>query len=358
MKISTRISLMVVTSILAAILIGAVGIFVSNKEVESIRNIKEDSLISIETLGEVRQTYMELRVLVYTHLVNTDPATLKSLETRLKETYSKLESLLKKYETLAFTAEDKKMLETEVGLIKKYGDLMAVRVIALSKQNDKEGARNLIVKEGTSLGAELRKTLGDHMAFNTNTADQYEQHALDNAQKGQTVAIGIIVAVVLSMSLFGYFMVAGIRRSLGQIQDMVGRVESSLDFTVRVDVTKKDEIGQTTLALNRLLDKLQGNLQTLAGSAKSVSAASNLMTITSTEVAKASHQQSESASDMAATVEEMTVSINHVGERALEANRLTTFERDRALRHSRSRLPVETPEALAAPGRLRPGDPE
>ena len=160
------------------------------------------------------------------------------------------------------------------------------------------------------------------------------------------------------MSLFGYFMVAGIRRSLGQIQDMVGRVESSLDFTVRVDVTKKDEIGQTTLALNRLLDKLQGNLQTLAGSAKSVSAASNLMTITSTEVAKASHQQSESASDMAATVEEMTVSINHVGERALEANRLTTFERDRALRHSRSRLPVETPEALAAPGRLRPGDPE
>ena len=355
MKISTRISLMVVTSILAAILIGAVGIFVSNKEVESIRNIKEDSLISIETLGEVRQTYMELRVLVYTHLVNTDPATLKSLETRLKETYSKLESLLKKYETLAFTAEDKTMLETEVGLIKKYGDLMAVRVIALSKQNDKEGARNLIVKEGTSLGAELRKALGDHMAFNTNTA---EQHALDNAQKGQTVAIGIIVAVVLSMSLFGYFMVAGIRRSLGQIQDMVGRVESSLDFTVRVDVTKKDEIGQTTLALNRLLDKLQGNLQTLAGSAKSVSAASNLMTITSTEVAKASHQQSESASDMAATVEEMTVSINHVGERALEANRLTTFERDRALRHSRSRLPVETPEALAAPGRLRPGDPE
>ena len=44
---------------------------------------------------------------------------------------------------------------------------------------------------------------------------------------------------------------------------------------------------------------------------------------TSTEVATASHQQSESASDMAATVEELTVSINHVGDRAQEANRIS-----------------------------------
>lgn len=53
-----------------------------------------------------------------------------------------------------------------------------------------------------------------------------------------------------------------------------------------------------------------------------MASAANLMSTTSTEVATASHQQSESASDMAATVEELTVSINHVGDRAHEANRI------------------------------------
>lgn len=76
--ISKRITLMVIISIVALLLVGAVGLFVSNKQTNSIKQIKEDSLASIETLGEARQAYMELRVLVYTHLVNTDPATLDS----------------------------------------------------------------------------------------------------------------------------------------------------------------------------------------------------------------------------------------------------------------------------------------
>ena len=44
------------------------------------------------------------------------------------------------------------------------------------------------------------------------------------------------------------------------------------------------------------------------------------MSNTSTEVAKAAHQQGESTASMAATIEELTVSIDHVGGKAQEAN--------------------------------------
>jgi methyl-accepting chemotaxis protein len=47
------------------------------------------------------------------------------------------------------------------------------------------------------------------------------------------------------------------------------------------------------------------------------------MATTAGQVATASHEQSEAASNMAATVEEMTVSINHVADRSQEANRLS-----------------------------------
>ena len=48
------------------------------------------------------------------------------------------------------------------------------------------------------------------------------------------------------------------------------------------------------------------------------------MATTSSQVATASNEQSESASGMAATVEEMTVSINHVVDRAQETNRISS----------------------------------
>ena len=80
LTISRRIILMIVTSIVALLLVGGVGLYVSNKQTVSIHQIKDDSLASIQTLGEARQAYMEYRVLVYTHLVNTDPAALQTLE--------------------------------------------------------------------------------------------------------------------------------------------------------------------------------------------------------------------------------------------------------------------------------------
>ena len=324
MTISRRIILMVVISVLSLLIVGVVGLFVSNQQTQSIRQIKDDSLASIKTLGEARQAYMEFRVLVYTHLVNTDPAAMQSVEKRLQESSERVNSLLKSYEKLISKDEDRRMLDATTGVLSKYIDLMNNKVIPLSRNNDKEGARNMIVSEGTALGTSLRKSLGDLIEFNDDKADVSSQNAIDSAERGKTLSIAVILAAMSIMIAFGYFLVSNIKKSLDQIQQMVNRVENNLDFTVRVDVKQHDEIGQTTQALNRLLDKLQGNLKAIAESAKSVASAASLMTTTSSEVAMASHQQSTSASDMAATVEEMTVSINHVGDRAQEANRIST----------------------------------
>lgn len=335
MTISLRILLMVITSIAGLLAVGLVGLSVSNHQTASIQSIKDDSLASIEVLGEARQAYMEYRVLVYTHLVNTDSAILQSTENRLKESSDRLQSLLKKYEGMLSNDEDRKLLEEDKTLLSKYMDLMGGRVLALSRRNEKEAARNLIVAEGSALGVGLRKALGEHMAFNTQNANSFSQEAIDTAERGRAISISVIVAALASIGLFGYFLVTNIRHSLDEIQGMVGHVESNLDFTVRVEAKRQDEIGMTTLALNRLLDKLQKNLKTIAESTQMVSAASSQMSTASTQVATASHQQSESASDMAATVEEMTVSINHVGERALEANRLSSESGELAQRGER-----------------------
>ena len=75
--------------------------------------------------------------------------------------------------------------------------------------------------------------------------------------------------------------------------------------------------------MNHLVDKLQSNLTELNEAAVLVTSSAAEMADGSNQVAQASSKQSESASGMAATMEELSVSISHVGERASEARDLS-----------------------------------
>lgn len=119
-------------------------------------------------------------------------------------------------------------------------------------------------------------------------------------------------------------LIRNITRPVNGMLDAVTHIERNLDFSVRAPLDNSDEIGMMAAAFNRLIDKLQGNLRSLAESTRSVAKSANELSETAAQVATSSSQQSDSASTMAANIEEMTVSIAHVGERAVEANGFST----------------------------------
>jgi methyl-accepting chemotaxis protein len=203
-------------------------------------------------------------------------------------------------------------------------DFFSNEIMPLLRGGEGEKARDLLMSKLAPLGYNTLKGLNAHIEHNTKLSAESTQQSIAAAVKGRNVSIGAMALGFLAVGALGFFLLTNIRASLRQIQSMVGRIETDFDFTVRVDVKKHDEIGQTTAALNRLLDKLQDNLNSIATGAQSVAAAASEMSSTSAHVATASTQQSEAASDMAATVEEMTVSINHVADRSLEANRISS----------------------------------
>src|SRR5476651_2665583 len=102
------------------------------------------------------------------------------------------------------------------------------------------------------------------MAYHKKKADETVAKALAGAAQGKIITLSAILMGSIALGALGLYMLRNISRSLNQIRTMVSRVETDLDFTLRVAVTKQDEIGVTTSALNRLLDKLQGNLQSIS----------------------------------------------------------------------------------------------
>ena len=322
--IAHRILLMIGASVLALLLVGIAGLIVANKGTDSIKKINDESLAQIQTLGSTRQAFMAARVDMYALFLNSDDAEMEAIEKRLTAGSGEISALLEAYAKLAVDEEDKKLLAADAKNTKAYFDLFNAEVLPKLRRYENEYARELMVTQLAPLGDQTLKGFNEHMAFNAKLADETKVQALSSAAQGRTVSIAVMLAGVLAVAVIGFFLLTNIKSSLNQIQSMVARVENDLDFTVRVAVSKQDEIGQTTLALNRLLDKMQGNLKSIAAGAQSVAHAANEMTSTSEQVAGASNRQSEAASDMAATVQEMTVSINHVADRAQEASRISS----------------------------------
>lgn len=322
LTIAHRILLMIGTSVIALLLIGFVGLSVAGKETDSIRKIDEDSITSIQTLNAARQAFMEARANILLLFLNADDAEMETLQKNLKANEAEINKLLKSYEKLISNDEDKKLLATDLGNVKAYLDFFNAELLPKVLKYETEYAAQLLKSQGVPLGLTALKAFDEHIEFNNKLVDTTVDSAYSSAAQGKVFSLIMISLGVVVVGLLGFFLLSNIKSSLNQIQSMVARVENDLDFTVRVTVTKQDEIGETTSALNRLLDKLQGNLKSIATGAQSVASAASQMSSTSNQVASASHQQSEAASGMAATVEEMTVSINHVADRAQETSRL------------------------------------
>lgn len=328
--ISARLVIMIVCSVVALIIVGAVGINAAVRAENGVTSIRNDSLASITTLSNARNAFMLSRVNMYLHLLSTDQSEKDRLEKLLKTIESNIEKDLKNYEGMLSNEEDRQLLESEQKELKNYFKAFNDEVVPLSRKNQTEMALAQLRGDVRAVATKLADDFDKHVTFNDKMASDYSGEVISSVSAAIKVSIATIIAATIVIGAFGYLMLVAIRGSLNQIRDRVGQVESNLDFTLRVDVLRQDEIGVTAQALNRLLDKLQNNFRTIIERTESVAQSAGQMATTSDQVATASHQQSEAASNMAATVEEMTVSINHVGDRAQEADRISTESGDLA----------------------------
>ncbi|MDR1462490.1 MAG: methyl-accepting chemotaxis protein [Azoarcus sp.] len=126
-----------------------------------------------------------------------------------------------------------------------------------------------------------------------------------------TFATGMVACVALAL-----FLIKSITRPLSGVQLAMTEIEASRDFTRRVPVASKDEVGQAALAFNLLLTSLQEAFKNILAHVDRLTGITEELTEHASGVAQNSTAASESTSAMAAAVEEMSVSITHVSDNA------------------------------------------
>ena len=324
LSIAKRLHLLIACALTALLTVGFVGLKAARDANASLKLMHQDSLMSIKLIGDARSSFQRLRVNSFAHVASTDSANMRDIEHMIQQTENDLRTIFSSYENVITNNHDKALLAADLQTTNQYIEVLHTRVLPLSRKNETSAALAILMKEMRPIALRAEETLNKHIVFNDSNAEKYAAEATTAVERAITIALITIGVATLGIGMMGYFMLAGIKKSLIQIQENVSRTEHDLDFTLRIPIQRQDEIGVTAQTLNRLINRMQDNLQNIQTRALTVAHSATAMSTTSGQVATAAHQQSEAASHMAATVEELTVSINHVGDRAQEADRLSS----------------------------------
>ncbi|RIX45060.1 MAG: methyl-accepting chemotaxis protein [Rhodocyclales bacterium GT-UBC] len=320
MTIAKRLAVLIGVAIIGLIIVGAFGLRQMGTINENLQYAHENSIPSIRKIDQIETTFLRMRVNILRMLLSSEeqrPAISKAIDEQAKS----LEQHLQDYTKLISDDKDRQYLETTTKLFKEYLPLLDVA------QQATQAGQAEKAKSGMAAASEISRKLLEnveaHSKYNEDLAEGEVRKAADAYANGKLVSMLVIVLVGLATAVIGFMIYRHVVSSLEGMVGMFSRVESSLDFTGRLDASGHDEVARAAGAFNRLLDRLQGSFREISQHTQAVNSAANRVATASNQMSIASAHQSEAASSMAATVEEMTVSINHVADRANEANELS-----------------------------------
>jgi methyl-accepting chemotaxis protein len=136
------------------------------------------------------------------------------------------------------------------------------------------------------------------------------------------VAIGMLLLVIGFIFLF-------INRSvsipLAQLSNNLQQIaQGEGDLRSRLKIERRDEIGETSKAFNAFMDKIQIVVSDVKASAEQVINTARQMASSAQELTGSSDHQTEATAAMAATLQEITVSIASVSDSAGSAEKMAT----------------------------------
>ncbi|MDE2586091.1 MAG: MCP four helix bundle domain-containing protein, partial [Betaproteobacteria bacterium] len=257
MTIAKRLALLTIVALIGMLVLGLFGLRQMSLIQDSLKFANENSIPSIQKVAEMEASYLRLRTQLLYHVASHEPEKKAEYEKQIAASKHQLDQSLKDYVALISDDKDKQLLENSQRLVLDYY-AMADKVLALSRANQSDEARGTMVAGGTMV-QQLLDNMNAHVKYNNDLAQVESQKADAVYRSGLNFAIAMLIGVSLITGTMGFLLQRHVSGSLQSMLQAFTRIEHDLDFTGRIPVTSRDEVGQAVIAFNRLIDRLQAS---------------------------------------------------------------------------------------------------
>jgi methyl-accepting chemotaxis protein len=317
MKISAKLILLISLAFMGCLVVGGVALGQLSVLNTEIRALSDKTIPGIEQLKNINTLFLDLQLMVNRHALSFDGDEKNILDERIKQNQHRLIQSVQSYKSVQAPSTNQTFTETEK-LVASYLTA-ADQILALSRKYQNNKAQEQMVSL-TEQGNRINTLLDQATAENHQQVLRSNQRATSVYQRSFGQLILCIAIVSAGLIILGGWLFWQIRRGIRTAVSTISRIEQSRDFTLRAEISTNDEIGHLLLAFNALIDRLQESFGQFQQGISQVTSISDHLLDAASQVAGSAGIQQTSSSQMAAAVEEMTVSINHVADQAQGAS--------------------------------------
>ena len=178
---------------------------------------------------------------------------------------------------------------------------------------------NPIMGEFDKVSTDLQQALEPVVAAQVNAARVGIDHAVGEARGTAFYTVAGIAISLVVLLVGGILLAHGIVRPLDRLSKTMADLVERQDFSVQVAVVGRDEIASVAQSFNTLIAALRDMLRELASQMQRIDATAQALNGHSALSARSSATASDSATQMAAAVEEMSVGLDHMRDHAQTA---------------------------------------
>ena len=326
-----RARLIALVAFLAAalIVVGGIGIFTAQQADQEVKSIFENQTVPMRELARIRRLAVDnagqiFRAIqhnpafeyarLHNHPVALHLDVVEKNIAWMNETVVSLKSHL-----LADSEEAKLLAEFQPLYSRCVSEVLEPAIKAIKADDYSMAMVARFLKENGEFEQKINPLLkGMAEAQQQAVRATYERSVARN-ERMRTISIVTLVVGLLTGLAIAFQTVRSVTGPLSEMQAMITHAAGDRDFRGAITIRAHDEVGTTAHAFNDLLVALRQSFGEIRNDIAKVDDATRALASAANQAAHASNETSESASSMAASVEQLSVSIASVSDHTREA---------------------------------------
>ncbi|WP_417070013.1 methyl-accepting chemotaxis protein [Niveibacterium terrae] len=321
MRIEKRLLLLVGMGVTGMVLIGGLSFTQISSIQARLDAVNSNTVPALVRLHDSMSSFYKARIDIAYRVSAQTPEEAASREKTLGTNWADFADGVAAYQSLAIDDSDRGFWNSEREALVKATALKN-ELVQVAGTGNLEAAREVYLQKLRPVANGLQDTLVKHIQYKTEVAAKSQAEAQQSFTRAVWEQILILLIGGGLLVVFGLLIRRRMVVSVTEARDAVVRIEKDLDFTIRAPVRERDEIGELLEAFNSLTARMQQTMKEMLQGTGQVSRVADDMSASSAKARESSTLQSESSERIAAAVEEITVSINHVADQAAQAAEL------------------------------------
>jgi len=310
MKVSLKLSILIVIALLSMGVIGYTGYYYLQHSNEDLNSMYENQLLPVALINENRAHINKVNSAVLELMLTTDDRRNNELKKTIDERVKAFNDNLAELEKDNLDDKSKAQLNEIKRTLVNYRNARQP-VIELALQNKNAEAYALYVATVESLFDKTNDQCVELSKYNISRSKALHADSKISFEKSKYIVIGIIGIFFIILVLSGWYISKIISAPLNAMVSFCKELSAG-DFRDKPrKVVRKDEIGQVADALADMRNALRKLMKHINESAEQLAASSEELTASADQSAQAANQVAESITDVANGAEEQLSVADH-----------------------------------------------